>query len=147
MCTEKTERRLQQAAAPEPLPAWTRILPCLVGWPSDATDEFLEAVSAKYLSAYVPANCRAYGSVLARATTPREAVDALQSGGAFATLAGRVALTDAVAEARAGDGRYVDGVLDTVERYALYAFVLSGSDVTCGALPAGSPIVPHSPVQ
>jgi len=60
-----------------------------------------------------------------------------QLAGAFATLAGRSALAGVVAEALTSNRRQwlADGVLDTVERYAQHAFVLDGSDVTCGALP------------
>ena len=117
-------------------PMWTQ-LPNVVSWPRDASGAFYEEVSATYYNSTVATNCFVYSVLLCRAESPRDAIWALQAEGAFATLAGRMALIATVEKARQSNKKQwcADGVLDTVERYARFAFVLSGTEVTCGAMP------------
>lgn len=139
MCAEEPIHADQDAGivSATPHPMWAH-LPNVVGWPRDASDAFYEAVSAKYFSEAVVVDRFVFCVLLCRACSPRDAVWALQEEGAFATLAGRMALIAIVEEARRSNRNpplCADGVLDTVERYARFAFVLSGTEVTCGAMP------------
>ena len=130
MCTEH-EADPEIITASHPLKA---LLPNVVSWPRDASDAFFAEVSAKYFSTTASVQWFHYCILIHRAKTPREAIEMLQAEGAFATHVRRSTLTGIVEEAQNSQWCAV-GVLDTVFRYATYAFVLDGSDVTCGALP------------
>jgi hypothetical protein len=118
------------------------VLPMVVQWPRDATRRFLGMVYASYFRSVNQraANRFRYSILVHRAETPREAVKALSLAGAFATQLGRDSLRAVVAEARLtleeeGGPLCKRDVLDCLDRYATYAFVLEGATMTCGALP------------
>ena len=113
------------------------MLPLVTQWPRDLTRRFLCDVYAKYFRGPARASRFKCAVLVHRAETPRDGVSALSQAGVFSTRAGRDALLEIVEEARGADS---DGlckveVLDAVERYARYAFVLDGTDMTCGSLP------------
>ena len=110
------------------------LLPNVVSWPRDVPDSFFAEVSAKYFSTTTSVNWFHYCILIHRAQTPRSAIETLQAEGAFATHVRRSTLIGIVDEAR-NTLWCVSVVLDTVYQYATYAFVLDGSDVTCGTLP------------
>jgi len=110
------------------------LLPNVVSWPRDAPDSFYAEVSAKYFSTTACVNWFHYCILIHRAPTPRAAIETLQAEGAFATHVRRSTLIGIVEEAR-NTPWCARGVLDAVFQYATYAFVLEGSDVTCGTLP------------
>ena len=108
--------------------------PYVVGWPREMSDAFLTTVWNKYMAGGAAVNRFQYCILVHKADSPRDAVESLSREGAFATKAGRSALLDVVGEAR-NTVWCKQEVLDTLERYATYAFVLDGTTVTCGALP------------
>jgi hypothetical protein len=108
-------------------------LPCVTSWPRDAPREFLEAVSDAYYAESAPVNRFRYSVLVHRADTAAEALRTLSDAGAFATQRGRGALLEVVNEARNTEWCKPE-LLDTLARYATYAFVLDGARVTCGAL-------------
>ena len=63
----------------------------------------------------------------------RDALRALSDAGAFATQTGRAGLLGVIEEARDTEWCKRE-VLDEVERYATFAFVLDGTEVTCGVV-------------
>ena len=111
------------------------MLPLVMQWPRNPSDRFLSLVYAKYLRESV--NRFQYSVLVHKAETRRSAVQTLSTVGAFATRAGRSALLEVVAEARNTDLAKKE-VLDVLQRYAEWAFVLDGTDMTCGALPDDS---------
>ena len=111
-------------------------LPYVVCWPREMSHAFLTTVWNKYTAVSSAVNRFQYSIHIHKADTPRDAVDTLSREGAFATKAGRSALLDVVGEARNTEWCKQE-VLDTLERYATYAFVLDGTTMTCGALPDG----------
>jgi hypothetical protein len=121
-----------QITAPEhPVKA---LLPNMVSWPRGASDSFFAEVSAKYFSDTASARWFDYCILIHRAQTPRSAIESLQAEGAFATHVRRSTLVGIVEEAQ--NSQWCSrAVLETVLRYASYAFVLNGSDVTCGTFP------------
>ena len=110
------------------------LLPNVVSWPKGAPDSFYAEVSAKYFSTTACVNWFHYCILIHRAQTPRSAIETLQAEGAFATHVRRSTLVGIV-EAAQNSTWCASGVLDAVFQYATYAFMLEGSDVTCGTLP------------
>ena len=114
------------------------MLPMVVQWPRDATRRFLSVVYNKYFRVSdARVNQFRFAVLVHRADTPHDGALALSRAGAFATRAGREVLLAVVSDARKVDE--VDGlckgeVLDVLERYAQYAFVLDGTVMTCGML-------------
>ena len=115
------------------------MLPLVMQWPRNPTDRFLSIVYAKYFreTAAGRINRFQYSVLVHKADTRRCAVQTLSANGAFATRAGRCTLLEIVAEARNTDLAKKE-VLDVLERYTEWAFVLDGTDMTCGALPDDS---------
>ena len=116
------------------------MLPMVVQWPRGASRSFVAEVYAKFFrGGTADANRFRYAVLVHRAETPRDGVQALSRAGAFATRAGRDALLSVLEEAQrfteGGDGLCKGEVLDVLGRYARGAFVLDGTDMTCGALP------------
>ena len=109
-------------------------LPYVVCWPRDMSYAFLTAVWNQYTAGGAYVNRFQYCILVHKADSPRDAVETLSREGAFATKTGRSALLDVVGDAR-NTVWCKQEVLDTLERYATYAFVLDGTTVTCGALP------------
>ena len=107
-------------------------LPYVVSWPQEASDDFFAHVFTKYFSTTSPVNWFDCCILIHRAETPQEALRALES--AFSTRMGRDTLLKIVSEARNSQWCKQD-VLDCIERYATYAFVLDGTRVTYGAIP------------
>jgi len=115
------------------------MLPMVVSWPRGASRSFIAEVYTKYFRGGTDANRFRYSVLVHRAETPCDGVRALSDAGAFATRAGREALLSVVEEAQSfrEDGRQLckGEVLDVLVRFARGAFVLDGTDMTCGALP------------
>ena len=107
-------------------------LPCITSWPRDAPGAFFDAVWAAYF-ARVCVNRFSYAILLHRSETVADALRALSGERAFATQMGRTALLEVIAEARNIEWCKRE-LLDEVERYATYAFVLDGTRVTCGVV-------------
>ena len=106
------------------------MLPCVVSWPRDAPDAVYEAVQHRYFAPAFVSRFQ-YCILMHRAESAAEALDALSRAGAFATHAGRTALLGVIDEAR-NTPWCKQEVLDTLHRYATFAFVLDGTAVTCG---------------
>ena len=106
------------------------LLPYVTCWPRDAPNAFYEAVSEKYFAPVV-VNRFCLCVLLHRAETEAEAIQTLSGAGAFASHGGRAALLNVVGEAR-NTVWCKPEILDTLERYATYAFVLEGMHMTCG---------------
>ena len=105
-------------------------LPCVTIWPRGASRAFLEAVRAQYFGPTCGGNRFQYSLLLHKAETIGDALHSFSRAGAFATHAARSALLDVLREARA----HLAEVLNELERYATYAFVLDGTVMTCGML-------------
>jgi hypothetical protein len=107
--------------------------PYVVCWPRDMTPEFCLEVCAKYLSnTSNRVNWFDCCVLLHKAETPQRALASVAK--AFATKVGRDTLLAIASEAR--NSQWCKGeVLDCIERYATYAFVLDGTDMTCGTIP------------
>lgn len=133
MCFENRDSEFTEEDV-KPAHPLKSLLPNVVSWPRDASDAFFAEVSAKYFSTVASVDWFHYCILIHRARNPREAIETLQAEGAFATHVRRSTLTGIVEEARNSQW-CAAGVLETVLQYATYAFVLEGSDVTCGALP------------
>ena len=110
------------------------LLPYVVSWPRDASDAFFKAVCDRYASQDAFVNRFQYSILMHKAESPTEAVESLSREGVFASQAGRNALLGVIREAQ-NTVWCKQEILDTLERYATYAFVLDGATVTCGALP------------
>jgi hypothetical protein len=110
-------------------------LPYVVCWPRDAPQTFYDSVCEKYFATAVHVNRFRLCILVHKAESPAQAIAALSHAGAFATHVARQALLDVVREARNTDWAKPE-VLDALERYCTYAFVLSGTAMTCGALPS-----------
>lgn len=115
-----------------PQPHLKELLPCVVSWPRDASSAFFERVSQQYFS-FTYINRFHYCILLHKSESVRDALQTFSSEGAFATQGGRDALLDVIREAR-NTGWCKTEVLDELERYAKYAFVLKGFVVTCGCV-------------
>ena len=113
------------------------LLPNVVSWPRFASESFFHEVNSKYFSTTSDLNWFHYCILVHKADDPRSAIETLQQEGAFATHVRRSTLIGIVQEARNTPWCRSD-VLDAVDKYAKYAFVLEGSDITCGSLPGTS---------
>jgi len=111
-------------------------LPYVVSWPKDASHAFYQEVHSRYFSAAEERSVDwfNYCILIHKADSPYAAIHALQKDGAFATQLRRNALIAIVEEAKNSQWCLKE-VLSSVERYARYAFVLDGLDITCGSLP------------
>jgi hypothetical protein len=116
-------------AVDHPIKEW---LPCVTTWPRDASGAFFDAVRAHYF-ALCGVNRFHLAILLHRSESVRDALRALSDAGAFATQTGRAGLLGVIEEARDTEWCKRE-VLDEVERYATYAFVLDGTEVTCGVV-------------
>lgn len=128
-CDSESIEMVGPTASHHPIKDW---LPCVTSWPRDASGAFFEAVRSLYF-AFRCVNRFHYAVLLHRSETPRDALQTFSDEGAFATEMGRVALLEVVGEARNTEWCKRE-VLDELERYATYAFVLDGTTMTCGAL-------------
>ena len=114
-------------------------LPCVTIWPRGASRAFLEAVRAQYFGPTCGGNRFQYSLLLHKAETIGDALHSFSRAGAFATHAARSALLDVLREARAHLEWCKPEVLNELERYATYAFVLDGTVMTCGILCSAEP--------
>lgn len=106
--------------------------PYIVTWPREISNDFSTHVCAQYFSGTCVTNWFDCCILIHKADNPQDALMALKDE--FATKLGRDTLLKIISEAR--NSPWCKGeVLDCVERYATYAFVLDGTRVTFGALP------------
>jgi hypothetical protein len=117
------------SAAPPPAS-----LPYVTCWPKDASDAFYQTVCERYFATDVPVNRFQYCILIHKADSAADAVQCLSQEGAFATYVARCTLLGIICEARNTQWCKSE-VLDTLERYCTYAFVLDGTAMTCGAMP------------
>lgn len=104
------------------------LIPNMICWPEGMSALFYSAVSDRYFER-VTINHSLLRALIQQAQSPGLAVEALRMEGMFATHVGREALLDITSSLPTTE------ITETVERYARYAFVLDGLDVTCGTLP------------
>jgi hypothetical protein len=110
------------------------LLPYVVCWPRGATNAFYEAVCERYFASGVYVNRYHLCILVHKAESPAEAIAALSHADAFATHVARQALLGVIGEARNTPWCKPE-VLDALECYSTFAFVLSGTAMTCGTLP------------
>lgn len=108
------------------------LYPYVVAWPD--SEALIARMHALYCAEHAHANFFHYCILAHKSDSPREAVRALSEAGAFRTHIGRATLLGVIDEARNTPWCKAE-VLDTLERYARYAFVIEGSEVTCGTWP------------
>ena len=111
------------------------LFPYITAW--SETD--LATIHSKYFTSHTETNWFHYCILVHKADTPHEAVHSLKE--AFRTHVGRSTLLGVVKEARNTPWCKKE-VLDTLEIYAKYAYVLEGSDISCGALPSNDRLLP-----
>ena len=110
-------------------------LPYVTCWPKNATDAFYQTVCDRYFATHdVFVNRFHYCILVHKAESVSEAVKSLSQEGAFATDLARNILLGVIHEAH-NTMWCKEEVLDTLERYCKYAFVLNGTVMTCGAFP------------
>ena len=122
------DEAIQVVAAQHPVKAQ---LPYVTCWPRGASSAFLQSVSEKYFSTNVFISGFRYSILLHKTGSCAEAIQTFTDAGAFSTHMGRTMLLHLIAEARNTEWCKKE-VMDVLQRYATYAFVLDGSDVTCG---------------
>ena len=124
-----------RASVSENLAYIQSLLPYIDSWPRNPSDRFLAVVFAKFFSESVVVNRFNICVLMHKAETPREAVQSLAKDSVFSTRLGRAALLEMIADAR-NTHQCKKDVLDVLEVYGTLAFVLDGTDVTCGTYPA-----------
>ena len=139
VCSESSHTICTTTAAP-PHPA---SLPYVTCWPKNASDSFYQAVCRNYFERKKVNRFR-YCMLIHKSDSCRDAVKTMSDEGAFATHMGRQTLLEIISEARETTTTTTttdcywckEEILNVLERYCSFAFVLDGTQMTCGAIPS-----------
>ena len=111
-------------------------LPCIVQWPETMDALTKDKVAVRYFDASIRPNRFIYASILLKSIDTNSALRELKLAGAFSSSNGRQALVEVLSDARdAGEHKgsdCSDDLLDTLERYACYAFSLEDDELSVG---------------
>ena len=113
-------------------------LPCVDQWPENLEQD---TIAQRYFDTNIRPNRFVYASIILKSNDTYSTLNELKLTGAFSSSNGRQALVDIIGNVRdAGEYRAPccsDDLLDTLERYACYAFSIEDDklSVGCGTIP------------